>query len=165
MKGYHKLEDLTARCFDEEGWFKTGDCGEFDRQGNLKITGRLTEIFKTSTGKFVCPIPIEQQLIKHPLIDAAMLVADGRSFVSALLFAESEVLQRTLAGYQKSKGCASSQDANYCIMKTLQSHIDVINENLNEWEKIRTFRFITEPLSIESGLLTPTMKLCRGRVS
>ena len=165
MKGYHNLTDLTAQRFDSEGWFKTGDCGEFDSQGNLQITGRLIEMFKTSTGKFVSPIPIEQRLIQHPLIDAAMLIADGRAFVSALLFAENEVLQRTLAGYRNSEGCASPQDANYCIMKTLQEHIDLLNENLNEWEKIRSFRFITEELSIESGLLTPTMKLCRNKVS
>ena len=165
MKGYHKLADLTAQRFDSEGWFCTGDCGEFDSQGNLKITGRLTEMFKTSTGKFVSPIPIEQSLIQHPLIDAAMLIADGKSFVTVLLFAETEVLQRTLASYRNSEECASPQDANYCIMKTLQGHIDSINENLNDWEKIRTFRYITEELSIESGLLTPTMKICRSKVS
>ncbi|MCW8995002.1 MAG: long-chain fatty acid--CoA ligase [Psychromonas sp.] len=165
MKGYHKLAELTAQRFDSEGWFCTGDCGEFDSQGNLKITGRLTEMFKTSTGKFVSPLPIEQRLTEHPLINAAMLVADGKSFVSALLFAESEALQQALAAYQNTAGCASSQDANYCIMETLQSHIDSVNENLNDWEKIRVFRYITEELSIESGLLTPTMKVCRSKVS
>lgn len=165
MKGYHKLEELTAQRFDREGWFCTGDCGEFDSQGNLKITGRLTELFKTSTGKFVTPIPIEQSLTQCPLIDAAMLIADGKSFVTALLFADIEVLQGAIADYQKSDGCASSQDANYCVMNSLQKHIDSVNENLNEWEKIRAFRYITEELSIESGLLTPTMKLCREKIS
>lgn len=165
MQGYHNLADLTAQRFDSEGWFCTGDCGKFDSQGNLIITGRLTEMFKTSTGEFVSPVPIEQYLIQHPLIDAAMLIADGKPFVTALLFAETEVLQRTLAGYQDSERCASPQDANYCIMKRLQGHIDSLNENLNEWEKIRTFRYISEELSIESGLLTPTMKLNRNKVS
>jgi len=165
MLGYHKQPEMTAQRFDQDGWFCTGDCGEFDSQGNLIITGRLTEMFKTSTGKFVSPIPLEQRLIKHPLIDAAMVIADGKSFVSALLFAETEALQRALADYQDSAGCASIQDANYCIMRRLHKHIDLVNESLNEWEKIRTFRFITEALSIESGLLTPTMKLCRQKVS
>lgn len=165
MLGYHKLPEMTALRFDEDGWFCTGDCGEFDGQGNLIITGRLTEMFKTSTGKFVSPIPLELSLIKHPLIDAAMIIADGKSFVSALLFAEKAALQSALSSYQDSVGCASAQDANYCIMQVLQKHIDSVNENLNEWEKIRTFRFVTEELSIESGLLTPTMKLCRQKVS
>lgn len=165
MQGYHKQPEMTAQRFDEDGWFCTGDCGEFDPQGNLIITSRLTEMFKTSTGKFVSPIPLELSLIKHPLIDAAMVIADGKSFVSALLFAEKEALQSALTSYQDSAGCASAQDANYCIMQVLQKHIDLVNESLNEWEKIRTFRFITEELSIESGLLTPTMKLCRQKVS
>ncbi len=165
MKGYHKLAEMSAQRFDEEGWFCTGDRGRFDSQGNLIITGRLTEMFKTSTGKFVCPIMIEQGLIKHPLIDAAMVIADGKSFVSVLLFADREALQRYLTSFQNSAGCASPQDANYSIMKLLQKHIDLINEPLNEWEKIRNFRFITEEPSIESGLLTPTMKLCRDKVS
>lgn len=165
MCGYHKLADLTAQRFDEQGWFKTGDCGQFDSQGNLKITGRLTEMFKTSTGEFVCPIPIEQRLMEHPLIDTAMLIADGKPFVTALLFAENAVLQRTLASYQNSERCASPQDANYCVMKTLQTHIDALNESLNGWEKIGAFRYISEELSIESGLLTPTMKLCRSKVT
>jgi len=164
MKGYHKLPELSAQRFDADGWFCTGDCGRFDEQDNLIITGRLTEMFKTSTGKFVSPIPIEQALIKLPLINAAMVIADGKSFVTVLLFAETEVLQRTLSSYQNSLNCSSPQDANYCIMTLLQKHIDLVNETFNEWEKIRNFRFITEDLSIESGLLTPTMKLCRGKV-
>jgi len=165
MKGYHKLPELSAQRFDSDGWFCTGDCGRFDEQGNLIITGRLTEMFKTSTGKFVSPIPIEQALIKLSLINAAMVIADGKSFVTALLFAETEVLQRTLSRYKNSLNCSSVQDANYCIMTLLQKHVDLVNETVNEWEKIRNFRFITEEITIESGLLTPTMKLCRGNVT
>ncbi len=165
MKGYHKLAELTAQRYDSDGWFCTGDCGEFDEQGNLIITGRLTEMFKTSTGKFVTPVPIEQSLTKHALIDAAMVIADGKSYVTALLFAETEALRSTLENYQHSEECASKQDADYLMIKTLQSHIDEVNEGLNGWERIRAFRFITDELTIESGLLTPTMKLCRGKIS
>jgi long-chain acyl-CoA synthetase len=165
MQGYHKLADLTAQRFDSEGWFCTGDCGEFDEEGNLIIIGRLTEIFKTSTGKFVTPVPIEQSLAKHSLVDSAMVIADGKSYVTALLFADREALQSTLQSYQRSEECASVQDADYRMIKTLQSHIDTVNEGLNGWEKIRSFRYVTEELTIESGLLTPTMKLCRGKVS
>ena len=94
-----------------------------------------------------------------------MLIADGKPFVTALLFAENAVLQRTLSSYQNSERCASPQDANYCVMKTLQTHIDALNESLNGWEKIGAFRYISEELNIESGLLTPTMKLCRSKVT
>ncbi len=165
MQGYHKLAELTEQRYDRDGWFCTGDCGVFDESGNLIITGRLTEMYKTSTGKFVTPVPIEQSLTNHPLIDAAMVIADGKSYVTALLFADTEVLQSMLESYQHSRECASAQDADYRIIKTLQSHIDAVNNGLNGWEQIRSFRYITEELTIESGLLTPTMKLCRGKVS
>ncbi|WP_169719598.1 AMP-dependent synthetase/ligase [Psychromonas aquimarina] len=165
MQGYHKLADKTAERFDEQGWFHTGDRGEFDGQGNLKITGRLTEMFKTSTGKFVCPIPLEQALIKHPLIDAAAVIAEGKSFVGVLIFAEPQALKSCMNCSKKLRGCTDPLDAQCCIMKSLQQHIDKVNEPLNEWEKIRAFRFITEEATIESGLLTPTMKLCRGKTA
>lgn len=164
MQGYHKLPEYSASRFDEQGWFCTGDTGKFDEQQNLVITGRLSEIFKTSTGKFVCPIPLEQALLKQPLIDAAMVIADGKSYVSALLFAEAEAFKHAFAEYQNCPECASAKDADHCILQTLQQHIDNINASLNDWEKIRVFRLITEEPTIESGLLTPTMKLCRGKV-
>lgn len=164
MKGYHKLAQKSARCFDQNGWLCTGDTGMFDSQGNLIITGRLSEMYKTSTGKFVCPIPIEQALLKTPLIDAAMVIADGRSFVTALVFIEVQTFQRAEARYQLSADAVNSQDPDNRIMFALQKHISLVNETLNDWEKIRTFRLITEELTIESGLLTPTMKLCRAKV-
>ncbi|WP_354623942.1 long-chain fatty acid--CoA ligase [Psychromonas sp. MME2] len=165
MLGYHKMPEYTASRFDDDGWFCTGDTGVFDKHGNLIITGRLSDICKTSTGKFVSPVPLEQALLKHPLVDAAMVIADGRSFVSALLFAEGEAFQRAFTTYQNSPECAESQDADHCIMQSLQKHVDQINATINDWEKIRSFRLITEEPTIESGLLTPTMKLCRGKVS
>ena len=164
MKGYHNLEKQSAQRFDSQGWFCTGDTGSFDEQGNLIITGRLSEMFKTSTGKFVCPIPLEQALLTHPLIDAAMVIADGKSFVTALLFVEAQAFKRAFTKYQNSAEGADSHDADHCIMQTLQKHINLTNATLNNWEQIRSFRLITEEPTIESGLLTPTMKLCRGKV-
>ncbi len=164
MQGYHNLSEQTAERFDQDGWFKTGDRGQFDEQGNLVITGRLTEMYKSSTGKFVCPIPIEQQLIKHPLIDSAMVIAEGKSFVSALLFSDPETLTHCISCVSKTDSCFDFDDKEGCIYQSLQHHINKINEPLNDWEKIREFRFIKEPATIESGLLTPTMKLCRNKV-
>jgi long-chain acyl-CoA synthetase len=161
MKGYHGRPEATAKVLDSAGWFHTGDVGSIDQDGFLRITGRLKEIFKTSQGKMVSPVPIEQSLSKHPLVDVAMIVAEGRPFVSALLFPDLEHLELL----KQNNGSATFTDQELLdspqVRRQMNELLESVNSSLNRWEQVRKFRWITEPLSIMGGELTPTLKIRR----
>jgi len=161
MKGYLKPADPDAKLIDGEGWLHTGDKGSLDADGYLKIEGRMKEIFKTSTGEWVAPVPIEQLICQAPYIEMAMVVAEGRKFASALLFPNYEYLAKL-----KNENMASHlSDEEFLETPEMQQkvadHIEKINEHLNHWEQVHAFRFITKPPSIEEGELTPSLKLRR----
>lgn len=164
MDGSHKLPDETAAAIDADGWLHTGDQGAIDADGYLVITGRLKELMKTAGGKYVCPIPIEQALSDDPLIDQAMVVADGRPFVSALLFPDPVALERLKAEL----GCEDLDDEVFArrdeIDAYLERLVERVNAHLDHWQQIRRWRLVTAPPSIENGELTPTMKLRRTAV-
>ena len=94
MKGYYKAPDKTAEVLDADGWFHTGDLGEFDDDGYLKITGRLKNLFKLSTGKYVMPQPLEERLEASSLIDTALVIGESQKYCSALLFMNAETLEQ-----------------------------------------------------------------------
>ncbi len=142
MKGYHNLPEETKRAIDPDGWLHTGDRGVIDNEGYLTITGRIKELCKTSGGKYVSPVPIEDKLKKNTLIDMATIIADGKHFVSALLFIDP-------------------QKNNSLLKNNLNHFIKNVNVTLNEWEQIREFRIIFDIPTVENGELTPTLKLRR----
>lgn len=165
MRGYHCNPELTAKAFDSDGWLHTGDKGEIDQNGFLTIHGRLKELFKTSTGEYVAPVPIEQTICKMPLIESAMVIAEGRKFVSCLLFPNKEVLD-SLKASQKMRHLSDAEflESPY-IKKEMNKIINEINKHLNPWERIRDYRFVDHPATIESGELTPTLKIRREIVA
>ena len=165
MRGYYRQPELTAAAITTDGWLRTGDRGHIDSDGYLTILGRMKELYKTSTGEYVAPVPIEQALCRYPLIDMAMVVADGRKFTSCLLFPNFEVLARL-----KVKQRAEDMDdmtflEGTYVTKTIGSLISNVNRHLNHWEQIHGYRFILHPLSIEEGTLTPSMKIRREEVA
>ncbi len=164
MKEYYKNPELTAQTIDSEGWLHTGDKGVIDEEGYVKIIGRIKDLVKTSTGEIIAPIPIEQELCKAPFIDMAMVIAEQRKFVSCLLVPDFEVLKVLKA----SKGQEYISDHEFLegdfIKSEMERLISRVNEHLNYWEKIRDYRFIDHNLSIETGELTPSMKLIRDVV-
>ncbi|CRX38504.1 AMP-dependent synthetase/ligase [Estrella lausannensis] len=165
MLGYYKNPEATKRALDSEGWLHTGDKGKIDDEGFVYIIGRMKELFKLSTGKFIAPVPIEQILTKAPLIDMAMVVAEGRSFATALLFPDHEVLN----ALKKAHGKESASDEEFLssdfVKQEMKRLLEELNKHVNHWEEVRDFRFITQPPAIETGELTPTMKLRRDFVS
>jgi long-chain acyl-CoA synthetase len=164
MRGYYNDPERTARFLDREGWLHTGDKGSIDADGYVTIIGRMKEQFKTSTGKLVVPVPIEQALCGAPLIEAALLIADKRRFVSCLLVPNLEVLH----GLKKSHGGEQQSDEEFLnspfIKEETQKLIDRVNEHLNHWEQIQAYRFIPHELTIDRGELTPSMKIVRDVV-
>jgi long-chain acyl-CoA synthetase len=163
MRGYHQQHAATMAMIDAEGWLHTGDLGRFDDEGYLTITGRVKELLKTSNGKYVSPLPIEHALCGCPFIEQAMVIADGRSFASALLFVEKDALAR--AKDKHKLGSLSDVDFLHSepIKKEMKALLTEINAHLDKWEQIHAFRFILQPLTVGDEL-TPTLKLKRFAV-
>ena len=160
FKGYHNRPDLNASAFTEDGFYHSGDQGYFDDDGYLYFTGRIKELLKTSTGKYVSPNPIELEIIRHPLVEQALVIANDRKFVSAIIWLNPVGARRML----------KPQNEDYDVENALKSplvrdainrHIEHVNEKLNHWEQIRKWTLIGDELTIESGLLTPTLKIRR----
>lgn len=161
MKGYYNNPEATARAIDKEGWLHTGDKGYIDEEGFVYIQGRVKEIFKTSTGKIVVPIPIEQALTKVPFVDLAVVIAEQRKFVSCLLVPNFEIL-KILKDKHHLSHLSDQEFLNSPYIKEETNRlIAQINEHLNHWEQIHGYAFIPESLRIEAGELTPSMKVVR----
>ena len=160
FKGYRNRPDLNAEIFTTDGFFRTGDQGHFDADGYLYLTGRLKELFKTSTGKYVSPNPIELELGRHLLVEQALVIANGRKFVSALIFLNpvnaKRFLQRTGKTFSVERALKSKR-----IRESIDRHVERVNAKLNHWEQIRKWTLVGDELTVESGLLTPTLKIRR----
>jgi long-chain acyl-CoA synthetase len=159
MRGYHGRPADTAAVLDADGWLNTGDRASIDPDGFVTITGRAKELFKTSTGKYVCPIPIEQALRNDALIDMAAVIADNRKFVTCLLFPDGEAVRRM----RERRGAAEDMDLlNGAELRDyMKIRIERINAGLEDWERIRAWRFVADPPTVENEQLTPTAKLRR----
>lgn len=160
FKGYRNRPDLNANLFTEDGFFRTGDQGRFDEDGYLYLTGRLKELFKTSTGKYVSPNPIEMKLGRHPLVEQALVIANDRKYVSALIFLNRVNAKRFLQ-YHEEKFDVDRALRSHRINVAIERLVQRTNKSLNHWEQIRKWTLIGDELTIESGLLTPTLKIRR----
>ncbi len=164
MRGYHNNPNSTAAVLDAEGWLHTGDLGSIDEDGYLKVTGRKKELFKKSTGEYVPPGPIEEALGRIPYVDCAMTVADNRPYVVALLFTDPQ----KLASFKKSVGLSNLSDGEFLKSKFLlsltQEMIESINVHLHHTERVERFTIVDHPANVETGELTPTLKLRRFAV-
>lgn len=164
MRGYHRDPESTSKTIDADGWLHTGDLGRFDADGYLVITGRVKELLKNSNGKYVCPVPIEHALCGSPLVDQAMVVAEGRPFAAALLFTEADALQR---GKERLKLTHLSDEqflASDPVKAEMRALLEEVNTHLDRWERIHAFRFVLKPLTVGEEL-TPTMKIKRHVVA
>lgn len=165
MKGYYKAPDKTDAVITEDGWFHTGDIGEFDEDGYLKITDRKKDLFKLSTGKYVMPQPIENRLGSEPLVDKAVVVGNSQKFCAALIF-PSEDQVRSKAGTLGLDETQAFEDLldEPEIVELFQSLVDKANEGMDHWSTVKRFALIPDELTIESGLLTPTLKIKRPKI-
>jgi long-chain acyl-CoA synthetase len=157
--GYEGLPEETAAAFDG-GWFKTGDIGRQDADGFLYITDRKKDLIKTSGGKFIAPQPIEAQLKASGLIAEAVLVGDGRNYVSALLVPNWDaVAARGLAGPDRAAACGRDD-----VRALFAAEVGAVNATLARFETVKRFALLPEPFTIASGELTPTIKVRRRTV-
>lgn len=161
-QGYLHLPDETAERFTADGWFKTGDLGRFEFKRFLRITGRKSEVFKTTTGKFVAPAFVEQQLVRSPYISQAMAIGLNRPFVSALIVPDFQQLEHWCREQKVHWTAPQYMVLNPKVQKLLRQEVDMINETqLGPVEKVREFHLLHEPWTPDNGMLTPTMKLRR----
>jgi long-chain acyl-CoA synthetase len=163
MKGYYGQPEATAETIDAEGWLRTGDLGSFDGDGFLRVTGRKKELFKTANGKYVAPLPIEQALAAHKLIESALVVAEGRRFVSAVIFPDFEALIQLKKEIVIPEAGGSMLNSG-TIQARFRDAVNAVNHGLNAWEQIRRFYVAEAPPTIEGGEMTPTLKLRRHAI-
>jgi len=161
MKGYYKRPDLTAEAIDADGYFHTGDIGEIIESKFLKITDRKKEIFKTSNGKYITPQKTENILKESLVIEQAMVVGEGQKYAAVLI-------TPAIAGLKdwcKIKNISYTTDVEMLskpeIIDKYQKEIDTANEKLGQFEQIKTFKILNTQWSIDSGEMTPTLKLKR----
>ncbi len=164
MKGYHNAPEETAKVIDKEGYLYTGDLAKIDDEGYITITGRKKELFKTSTGKYISPIPIEDILGKLDLVDYAVIVAEARKFVTCLIFPDFEQWE---IHRDRRKHTAETPEEFYAskqIVKEIRRHINRVNWKLHRWENIRKYKIVMNRLTIDGNELTPKMSIRRDTI-
>jgi long-chain acyl-CoA synthetase len=165
FEGYWNGEAATAEVFDADGWFRTGDIGELDTEGYLRITGRKKELIVTAAGKNVAPAPLEDRLRAHPLISQAVVVGDQRPFVAAMLAVDSEALQEWATDQELERLAVAELLDHELLRAHLQDAVDDANRSVSKAESIRAFAILPRDLTIDSGELTPTLKVRRAVVT
>ena len=158
MKGYYKNSEATKEVFTEDGWFKTGDAGRIDDQGNLFITDRIKDLMKTSNGKYIVPQQIENLLTNNNFISQITVIAEGRQFVSALVVPNFEFLE----DYLKSKNLNWNEVVK--MPEIIDFYAQKINEaqkDLPDYEKVKKFTLLPTEFAIGTGEMTPTLKIKR----
>jgi long-chain acyl-CoA synthetase len=165
MRGYWKNEQATAEAIDADRWFHTGDIGELDSQGFLKITGRKKEILVTAGGKNVAPAVLEDRLRAHRLVSQCIVVGDQRPFIAALITLDADALPAWLKSKGKDESLSPEQlrdDPE--LLAELDAAVAEANKAVSHAEAIKKFRVLGSDFTEENGTLTPSLKLKRGVV-
>ena len=157
MTGYYRDEKATSEILGAGGWLHTGDIGELDRGGYLKITDRKKDLIKTAGGKYVAPQPLEAKLQDDPLIERAVVIGDQRPFVTALIVPDWEAVRTRLGVAGEAEKLTSNPKVNAAIQK----RVDEVNSKLGSWEQIKYFALLAEDFSEERGEITPSLKVKR----
>jgi long-chain acyl-CoA synthetase len=165
MAGYHNLPEETAATLTEDGWLHTGDKGSLDADGFLTITGRIKDLFKTSGGKYVAPSAIESKFkAVCPYASQFLVFGNERNYVVALITLDPDAM----AGWAEENGMVGASYTEIvnsdAVHKMVKEYVDELNSRLNRWETVKKWRLLDHDLTIESGELTPSMKVKRNIV-
>ncbi len=153
MLGYYKEPELTRDAFTPDGWLRTGDKGHIDAQGNLHITGRVKDLFKTSKGKYVAPAPIEDKLVMHEAVEACVVTGANLGQPLGIVMLNAEAAARAATAADRAE-----------IEATLSQHLKTINATLDPHEQLKCLVVVTTAWTVENDLVTPTFKVKRNRV-
>lgn len=166
MMGYYNLPEATAEAIDKDGWFHTGDIGEFTEGKFLKITDRKKEIFKTSGGKYIVPQAMENKFKESRFIEQIIVIGEGEKFPSALIVPNYAFVR----DWATRKGLKyESMDNNTLIeqqevIERIDQEVDTFNKLYGQWEQLKKVRLLPQEFSIEGGELTPTLKFKRKKI-
>ncbi|MBL8341943.1 MAG: AMP-binding protein, partial [Rubrivivax sp.] len=144
---------LTREAFTEDGWLKTGDKGSIDNAGNLRITGRVKDLFKTSKGKYVAPAPIEDRLVMHTAVEACCVTGANLGQPLALVMLNVEAARKAAEAGGRSE-----------LERSLTEYLEAINQTLDPHEQLDCLVVTAEAWTVENDLITPTFKVKRNRI-
>jgi long-chain acyl-CoA synthetase len=153
MLGYYREPELSRASLTSDGWLHTGDKGTLDSQGDLRITGRVKDLFKTSKGKYVAPAPIEDQLVMHGAVEACCVTGANLGQPLALLMLNQDAVER-----------AAEPAGRAALEASLLGHLELVNARLDPHERLACLVLVTEAWSIDNGVITPTFKVKRNRI-
>ncbi len=165
MMGYYKSEELTREIIDESGWLHTGDMGRFTERGQLVITGRLKNIFKTSMGKYVNPQVIEEKMTQSRFIDQIVVVGENQKFVAALIIPDFAAIKEWCETEKIIYSHPKEMVENLNVKNLIKSEIDKYNKELSKSENVMKFEILADEWTQENGLLTPTLKVKRNKIA
>lgn len=165
MTGYFNNPEATAEAFTADGWFRTGDSGRIDANGNLYLTDRIKDLFKTSNGKYIAPQALETRLGRDSVFEQVAVIGDQRKYVTALIVPNYDVL-RSWAGNRRLGHLTNEElSKNPRVIEYIQQRIEELTKDLAPFEHIKRFALLTEPFSVEAGTLTNTLKIKRRVVA
>jgi len=165
MMGYYKNEEQTREIIDEGGWLHTGDMGRFTERGQLVITGRLKNIFKTSMGKYVNPQIIEEKMSQSKYIDQIIAVGENQKFVAALIIPDFSAIKEWCESKKIIYSHPKEMIDNLNVKSLIKSEIEKYNQELSKTENVVRFEILADEWTQDNGLLTPTLKVKRNKIS
>ncbi len=160
-KGYYRKAEVTELSIDEEGWFHTGDAG-YMKDGELYLTERIKDMFKTSNGKYIAPQLLESKLSVDRYIDQVVIIADQRKFVSALVVPNYSLLEKLAQDHNMAYTDHGDLCTNPDIIKLMMYRIETLQQEFAHYEQVKRITLLPEPLSLEKGELTNTLKVKRN---
>jgi len=153
MLGYYKEPELTRDALTADGWLHTGDKGQLDAEGNLRITGRVKDLFKTSKGKYVAPAPIEDKLVMNGAVEACIVTGANLGQPLGIVMLNADAARR-----------ATEPAERQAMEVSLTAHLDTINARLDPHEQLDCLVVVSEPWTVDNGFITPTFKVKRNRI-
>jgi long-chain acyl-CoA synthetase len=153
MMGYYRMPEKTQDTMTDDGWLRTGDKGQIDGQGRLRITGRIKDLFKTSKGKYVAPAPIEDKLVMHEAVEACVVTGANLSQPLGIVMLNADVAARV-----------ADDKARAELEASLHEHLRSINERLDPHEQLECLVVVAQGWSVENDVITPTFKVKRNRI-
>ena len=160
-RGYYRKAEITAMAIDDDGWFHTGDAG-YMKDGELFMTERIKDLFKTSNGKYIAPQMLESKFCVDRYIDQLVIIADMRKFVSALVIPEYSLLEELAEKQHIAYASRAELCAHPDIVQFIMDRIDTIQQDLASYEQVKRITILPEPFSMERGELTNTLKVKRS---
>ncbi len=165
MLGYYKRPDLTAEVIDKDGWFHTGDMGQFNEHGLLQITGRIKSLFKTSGGKYINPEVLESKLTLSRFFEQAVVVGENQKFAAAIIVPDFAYLREWCKRHNVKYTTNEEIIKDPEVLKRLNKEVNKCNENFGETEKVKRQTFVADEWSVANGMLTPTLKIKRRMIN